>query len=169
MSLARALAATALLAACATTTTPPAPPRPADPAVTEPEPHVPAPAARPTPWRIHYADGSANGYDFAQASPGGLVAFQYTPVTPAMSSTGQYSGGDPHRADLSPDDARIDELWRRVEALEADTASHHPSRDKGTGSFAVTTPSGTRQLIIAMGPALEGFHAFVAAFRPQPR
>lgn len=130
------------------------------------EPVPPSPAPRPTPWRIHYADGSANGYDFAQASAEALIEFEYTPVTPAMSSTGHYSGGDPHQAELSPDDARIGELWRRVEALEADTASHHTSRDKGTGAFSVTTPSGTRQFIIQMGPTLDDFHAFAAAFRP---
>ena len=129
------------------------------------EPERPAPAARPTPWRVVYADGSANAYRFAQTSPDGLVAFEYVPVTAETSSTGQYSGGDPHRADFSPDDARIDELWRRLETLEADTASHTPDRAKGTGAFTLETPAGTRTFIILRGNALDAFHTFAAAFR----
>lgn len=121
-----------------------------------------------TPWRIVYADGSANAYRFAQTSAGAPVSFEYVPVTPETSSTGHYSGGDPHAADLSPDDARIDELWRRIDALAADTASHTPDRAKGTGAFTIETPAGTRQLLIARGAALDAFHAFAAAFRAQP-
>src|SRR5688500_16642035 len=116
---------------------------------------------RETPWQISYADGSANFYRFSQESAGGEVAFEYSPVTKEMSNTGTYSGGDPHKAQIPASDARIEELWARVERLEADTASHSPSRDKGTGAFTVTTPAGKRDFIIAMGPVLDEMHQFM--------
>jgi len=60
---------------------------------------------------------------------------------------------------------RVDELWRRIEALEADPTLHTDARAKGTGAFRMTTPTGDRQLIIKAGTALAGFDAFVATFR----
>ena len=120
---------------------------------------------RETPWSIHYADGAANAYRFEQVSAGAEVSFEYAPVTPEMSSTGTYSGGEPHRARLSAGDARVAELWRRVEALEADTASHTDARAKGTGAFRIATPSGTREFIVQQGAKLDEIHAFLARFR----
>jgi hypothetical protein len=120
---------------------------------------------RATPWTIHYADGAANVYRFSQSSADGEVSFEYVPVTPKMSSTGTYSGGEPHRAVLAADDARIVELWRRVERLEADTASHGPDRNTGTGAFTITAPSGRRDFIVEQGAALDEIHQFMAGFR----
>lgn len=116
-------------------------------------------------WTLTYADGAANVYIFSRASAGAAVAFEYVPVTPELSSTGHYSGGEPAKASLEPRDPRIDELWRRIEALEADPALHTDARAKGTGAFSVTTPSGERQFIVLAGSALADFHAFVATFR----
>lgn len=134
---------------------------PVAPATTEPQPA----AARETPWTIAYSDGAANQYTFSQASPGGDVAFDYAPVTPETSSTGSYSGGEPHKAQLRSDDARVAELWQRVERAEKDTASHAESRDKGTGAFTIATPAGRRSFIVEMGPAHDELHGFMAQFR----
>lgn len=120
---------------------------------------------RETPWALKYADGAANIYHFAQETTGGPVSFEYVPVTPEQSSTGTYSGGEPRKATLAADDPRIDELWQRVERLEADTASHGPDRNKGTGAFAIATPSGSRQFIIEQGAPLDELHKFMARFR----
>jgi hypothetical protein len=123
------------------------------------------PNLREPPWTLTYADGAANLYTFSRASAGAVVAFEYVPVTPERSSTGHYSGGEPAKANLEASDPRIDELWRRVEALEADPALHTDARAKGTGAFGVTAPSGERQFIVTAGSALSDFHAFVEAFR----
>src|SRR5688572_956412 len=138
----------ALLLACGTShqNPPPSTPPPAEP----PPATEPMTAVRPTPWTISYADGSANVYTFKQPAAGADVAFEYDPVTPEMSSTGSYSGGDPRTASIPAADARIAELWRRVEALETAVTLHQPDRNKGTGAFALTTPAGKREFIIAM-------------------
>jgi hypothetical protein len=120
---------------------------------------------RETPWSLHYGDRAANVYHFSQAKAGGEVSFEYVPVTPEMSSTGSYSGGEPHKAVLAANDPRIAELWRRVERLEADTASHGPDRNKGTGAFNIKTPSGARSFIVEQGTALDEIHRFMAGFR----
>ena len=122
-------------------------------------------SARETPWILHYADGAANVYRFAQSAAGGPVSFEYVPVTPEQSSTGTYSGGEPRKAELAASDPRVAELWRRVEALEADTASHGPDRNKGTGAFSISTPAGKRAFIVEQGAALDEIHAFMKGFR----
>ncbi len=121
-------------------------------------------SARESPWSIQYADGAANVYRFEQGSAGGEVSFEYVPVTPEMSSTGSYSGGAPHQARLAAGDARVAELWRRVETIEADTASHTDARAKGTGAFRIATPSGTREFIVEQGAVLAEIHRFMAGF-----
>ncbi|HTE51413.1 MAG TPA: hypothetical protein VK698_11255 [Kofleriaceae bacterium] len=121
--------------------------------------------ARETPWTLQYADGAANVYRFSQSLAGGAVSFEYVPVTPEQSSTGTYSGGEPRKAVLAADDPRIAELWRRVEALEADTGSHGPDRNKGTGAFSIDTPAGKRAFIVEQGPALDEIHSFMKGFR----
>lgn len=121
---------------------------------------------RATPWTIRYRDGAANVYQLAQAAPSGHVVFEYVPVTPAESSTGTYSGGAPHRAVLPAGDARVDELWRRLERLEVDAAAHAPARAKGTGAFEVETPAGTRAFLVERGAVLDEVHALVRRLRP---
>lgn len=120
---------------------------------------------RPTPWSIAYADGCANCYRCSLASANAQVDFEFAPTTPETSSTGTYSGGAPHRAWLVANDARIDELWSRVERLESDTASHAAARMKGTGTVTISTPAGTRTFLINRGPALEDLDRFMLRFR----
>ena len=66
-------------------------------------------------WRLYYADGSANLVRLADDGE-----FEYLPVTPAESSSGSYSGGDPVRARLSPGDPRIAAIRAEVERLFRD-------------------------------------------------
>jgi hypothetical protein len=155
----------ALAAACATSTPKGEEQTTAAPTPTTPEPPAMTKSQRETPWTINYADGSANQYTFTQSAAGGEVSFEYDPVTPERSSTGSYSGGDPHKAQLAADDPRIEELWSRVEKAEADTANHAPDRNKGTGAFSLVTPSGSRTFIVEMGPALNQLHEFMVQFR----
>lgn len=120
---------------------------------------------RTAPWSLEYADGSANVYRLTQARPGDEVRFEYVPVTPAQSSTGTYSGGDPKQARLAPDDPRVEALWKRVETLEADPSLRAPARAKRTGQFTVTTPSGAREFIVQPGPTLDEADALFQGLR----
>lgn len=110
-------------------------------------------------WSIDYADGAANTYRFRV--DGEVARFEYIPITPAQSSTGMYSGGDPRSGTL--DAAALAALWIHVRALAANTAVHVEDRGKGTGAFRVVEGSTTRDFIIARGPALAAFDSFVAA------
>ena len=137
------------------------PPAPAQPRAEAPVTETPAIAA---PWSIVYADGAANVSRLSRASDTAPVEFEYDPVTPERSSTGTYSGGPPRQERVAPDDPRIDALWREVERLEADTAVHTATRNKGTGAFTVTTPTQTREFIVEHGPAQHEVERILASF-----
>jgi hypothetical protein len=121
----------------------------------------PVPAA---PWKITYADGSANAYGWWQDQDGAPVHFIYDPVTPETSSTGMYSGGDPRKEELSAGDPRIAELWSKARALQRDTTQHSQSRDKGTGAFSLVTPSGEERFIVQMGESLASLSPLLDRF-----
>lgn len=118
----------------------------------------------PAPWKLSYADGSANLYSWRQDQAGSPVYFVYDPVTPERSSTGSYSGGSPREEQLSAGDARLRELWSKVRALQADTARHSPSRDKGTGAFSLVTPNGEEQFIVQQGESLASLSPLLDRF-----
>ncbi len=105
---------------------------------------------------ITYSDGSANGYVF-----NGDGTFTYNPVRPEQSSTGMYCGGDPRAGRLEP--AQLARLRELVTNLEADISLRVTDRGKGTGRFVVVDAHGTRDFIIARGPALLAFDDFVRA------
>jgi hypothetical protein len=118
---------------------------------------------RQTPWAIRYHDGNANGFRFWQQRPGDDVRFEYSPVQPANSSSGTYSGGEPRSGTVEL--AVADALWNLVERLEADRSLHASARAMGTGAVRITTPAGDRAFLLERGPGLDELEAFVARFR----
>lgn len=114
------------------------------------------PAPTP-PWSIRYADGAANSYSID--SDGDGATFVYDPIRPEQSSTGTYSGGDPRSGRL--DAATVAELWRRVDALAANTAIHQADRNKGTGMFDLKGGAGPRAFIVEMGADIRAFDEFL--------
>ncbi len=119
---------------------------------------MPEPVPSPDPpWTLTYADGSGNVYGFEADGAG--VRFTYEPVTPARSSTGTYSGGEPVDERLAADDPRVATLWRHARALEADTAQHASERNKGDGAFTVTEDDRRRRFLVvrAATRSLEAF------------
>lgn len=117
----------------------------------------------PAPWRLTYADGSANVYRWWQDEPGGAVHFVYQPVKPEESSTGLYSGGPPRAEQLAAGDPRVEELWTTALALQADTARHAARRDKGTGAFTLTR-GGEERFIVQRGESLEALSPLLNRF-----
>lgn len=111
------------------------------------------------PWTLTYADGSANLYRFE--ADGEHARFTYEPVTPARSSTGSYSGGDPVELRLAAEDPRLAVLWEHANALEADTAHHVAERNKGDGAFTVSAGGARRQFLVARS-ATRALEAFLA-------
>lgn len=122
---------------------------------------APGPSRRALPWSLLYSDGNANRYRFWQ--DGAVAQYEYVPVRPEESSTGQYSGGQPARGTLTPD--QVDVLWREIDALMANPALHSEHRSKGTGMFSITTPHGERRVIVAMGDDLRAFDQHLDAYR----
>jgi hypothetical protein len=116
-----------------------------------------------TPWSVSYHDGSGNGFRFQRELAGERARFEYTPVTPAQSSSGTYSGGAPNSGDL--DSEQVHELWRRVLELESETALHAAQRQMLTGAFRVQTPAGERTFLVTRSAPLEAFDAFVEPLR----
>lgn len=108
---------------------------------------------------ISYSDGSANRYVFNADGDG--AHFEYKPVRPEQSSTGTYSGGAPRSGRLAA--AQLARLREMVTNLEADLSLRVTDRGKGTGWFSVVDAQGTRDFIIARGPALLAFDDFVRA------
>ncbi len=140
----------------------PAEPVPAPPA----EPPSPAPIAEEatvpaSPWSLTYADGSGNVTRLWQDGEG--AHFEYTPVTPEMSSSGTYSGGDPASGAL--EDVQAEEAWRRVRELQALTSAHVEARIMGSGSFTVTTPGEQVSFKIGGCEQLAAFDGFISAVR----
>lgn len=160
-----ALAIAISMTGCAPAPTPePTMPEPTTVEPTAPEPTAPEPTAsdRPAPWRIVYADGSANVSRLDRPGAADPIQFVYDPVTPAESSTGTYSGGPPRTEQVAADDPRVDALWREVERLEADTSVHVRDRAKGTGAFTITTPSGERSFLVKGGATLQEIERILA-------
>jgi hypothetical protein len=116
----------------------------------------------PPPWSLVVGDGSANVYACEHAE-GGRAHCEYRPVTPAQSSTGRYSGGDPWSVTLEP--AQVDALWREVDAAQRDTAGHTESRDKTT--VAVDAKGVTTGSFILHADAGEALMRVLRGLRPR--
>ena len=110
-------------------------------------------------WRLCYADGSANLVRLADDGE-----FEYLPVTPAESSSGSYSGGDPVRARLSPGDPRIAAIRAEVERLAADTPRHIAQRTMGSGAFTIEA-EGIEQRFMVEPAAVRGLDQLIRSLR----
>ncbi len=111
------------------------------------------------PWKITYADGSGNATTLWRDAAAEPVHLQYTPVTPEVSSSGTYSGGEPRQGDVP--DSEAGQLERWVQRLEQETSSHAEARAMGTGQLRIEVAGDERTIIIAPGPTLDQFDAYV--------
>ena len=88
-----------------------------------------------------YADGSANRYIITSST------LEYDPVTPAESSTGTYSGGDPKTVPISAEEfASISQLFDKA---VANKAVHIQDRMKMSGSISIVKGNNHTQVILA--------------------
>ena len=115
------------------------------------------------PWTVVVADGSANIYR-CEHPTGGAPRFEYIPVTPETSSTGQYSGGPPRSGPMTA--AQVDALWQQVDAAIANTTAHVVDRAKGTVAIEASGPSTAK--IIVTGTAGADLMAVLAALPDAP-
>jgi hypothetical protein len=95
---------------------------------------------------FQYADGAANLYLLRADS------LEYRPVTPAESSTGIYSGGEPKTVPVPPA-ARAELVALLERALAA--AQPTPGRAKGTGWVAKGDGPEKQEVILAMNSPLK--------------
>lgn len=96
-----------------------------------------------------YADGSANVYVIKSDS------LEYIPVKPEESSTGFYSGGDPKKVAIRPEEFR--KLQSMFEAAKKKHEIHIPDRIKTSGM--ITTFSGQEKTSFILKP---GCHEITA-------
>lgn len=142
-------------------------PAPTEHPTEDPKP-VTDPVATPAstiaaPWTVVVADGSANIYRCGHPT-GGAPRFEYVPVTPETSSTGQYSGGPPRSGPMTA--AQVDALWQQIDAAVANTTAHVVDRAKGTVAIEADGP--TRAKIIVTGKAGADLMAVLAALPDAP-
>lgn len=93
--------------------------------------------------QYEYADGSANLYRITSDS------VQYIPVTPAESSTGFYSGGEPAKVSITSE--QFQSLKQQLDNAIAETTWHTPDRAKGTALIVRLSPQDTTRVILRQG------------------
>jgi hypothetical protein len=103
-------------------------------------PTKPKPKVMERGLSYRYADGSANVYEFR----GNTVA--YLPVTPAESSSGLYSGGDPKTVTIGVADQ--EKLVQLLEQALAATAQHQIAREKMTGRVEKAVEGSAEQSVV---------------------
>jgi len=87
-----------------------------------------------------YADRSGNTFEITADS------IKYNPVTVILSSTGQYSGGDPLRLGMSSNQFKV--FTDLIDQAFSDPGSHIEKRLKNSGMLAVFKPGQKRNKII---------------------
>lgn len=97
----------------------------------------------------HYADGSANVYIIKADS------LEYIPVKPEESSTGFYSGGDPKKVAIKPEEFRS--LQAMFETAKKKHEIHIPDRIKTSGM--ITTFSGQEKTTFIIEPGCKELKA----------
>lgn len=93
--------------------------------------------------QYEYADGSANLYRITSDS------VQYIPVTPAESSTGFYSGGEPAKVSITAEQFQV--LKQQLDDAIADTSLHTPDRAKRTALIVRNGSQDTTRVILRQG------------------
>jgi hypothetical protein len=98
-----------------------------------------------TDRRYEYADGSANRYIITTSK------LEYDPVTPAESSTGTYSGGDPKIVTISA--AQFEEIGQLFDKALRNEAVHIQDRMKTSGEILVIKGDAQTRVVLAPGCA----------------
>jgi len=93
--------------------------------------------------RYEYADGSANRYIITSDS------LEYDPVTPAESSTGTYSGGEPKTVSLSAE--QFKSISQVIDKALANKDVHIQDRIKTSGAITIVKGDIHIQVILAPG------------------
>jgi hypothetical protein len=100
-------------------------------------------ACMSTSTTYQYADGSANVYIIRPDS------LEYIPVRPEESSTGFYSGGDPKKVALKPEEFR--NVQNLLEAARKNQEVHMSDRIKTSGMITTFSGSERTQVILIPG------------------
>lgn len=113
---------------------------------------------------VSYHDGSGNHFQFWLDVPSGLELFSFSPVLPASSSSGTYSGGKPNSGVLAQ--AIVAELLRQLKLLEETAADFQPSgRLMGSGTFSCLRDGEIVRYSVPRGEYLRKFDTFVLQFK----
>lgn len=90
--------------------------------------------------QYEYADGSANRYLLTETE------LQYVPVTPAESSTGTYSGGEPKTVLITP--VQFNELKSLLDNALENSSIHITDRMKTSGMISKIGSGDKKQCIL---------------------
>lgn len=112
---------------------------------------------------LQFHDGAGNAYAYAPETG----TLRYEPVTPATSSSGTYSGGQPWEVSITVAEARA--MRSVFEAAAGAIADHAPTRSKGTGDVRIGKGSSVARYLLRMDSrGLVAVQAAVARHAPSP-
>ena len=115
------------------------------------------------PWTVVFADGSGNSTTVERDAADGPVTLRYRPVTPAESSSGVYSGGQPRSKPMEA--RRAAELWRAVRGAEQAKGQHTATRTMGSARVILTVDGKNRSFGLAPGEAMRRLQEVVDRMR----
>ena len=116
--------------------------------------------AKKSGFSANYRDVSGNVFKFETRE--GKVHFEYVPMTPERSGSGQYSGGAPNKGVLTAE--QLQQLRGHLDALQKNVAAHSKRGLKGTGLIQFSEGERNESFAVQMS-ALDALNAFLAPMR----
>ena len=116
--------------------------------------------AKKSGFSANYRDVSGNVFKFETRE--GKVHFEYVPMTPERSGSGQYSGGAPNKGVLTAE--QLQQLRGHLDALQKNVAVHSKRGRKGTGLIQFNEGERYESFAVQMS-ALDALNAFLALLR----
>jgi hypothetical protein len=111
-------------------------------------------------FELSYSDGSGNTFHLKEG------VLTYDPVTPAESSSGIYSGGDPWSTTLVPE--KFSTLSLKLNEAIGKKSIHLKTRTMGSGLLILTSATGKSSKWILNGedPLIAEIEALFRSFKP---
>ena len=109
-----------------------------------------------------FSDGNNNNYTLTQTASGGTL--NYDPVTPAESSSGVYSGGEPALKEITQE--QYTTITEAIENAVTNTSDHMENRVKKSGQITIqrnTNDPNSQKEVYIIAPSTDSKKAIKGA------